>query len=157
MIYSEEDLETKYWPHVAPMMDDRGCHEWTAGMCKGYGVIGFWDKVQKKTIPIKACRIAWEIENGPIPILPGWHGGVIRHMCHNRSCVNPNHLKLGTQKENIQDSIEHGSLYKFPSDRYNKGKHFTVCRNGHTKSIPESKCLICEQGRRHRYYMKSGK
>ena len=28
---------------------------------------------------------------------------VVRHKCHNRRCINPNHLELGTQQDNIQD------------------------------------------------------
>lgn len=43
-------------------------------------------------------------------------GNVVRHMCHNPSCCNPNHLKQGTNKENSNDMVlagrsleQHGS------------------------------------------------
>jgi len=28
---------------------------------------------------------------------------VVRHLCHNRGCINPNHLRIGSQRENIGD------------------------------------------------------
>lgn len=138
MIYSKQDLDTKYWPHVCPMMDNRGCHEWTAALSHGYGAIGIWDKIQKKTIPLKAHRVAWEIEYGPIPDLPGSHGGVIRHTCDNRSCVNPKHLRLGTQGDNVQDQIDRGTLHT--------PERSLLCRRGHLK---EGKNLVI--------YMKRGR
>jgi hypothetical protein len=38
-------------------------------------------------------------------LLPA-EGDVVRHMCHNRLCINPTHLVHGTQRENIQDTRE---------------------------------------------------
>lgn len=37
------------------------------------------------------------------------NGKVVRHLCHNRSCVNPAHLAVGTQTENLQDSMRNGN------------------------------------------------
>ena len=34
--------------------------------------------------------------------------GIILHSCDNRNCINPKHLKLGTQKDNMQDMIAKG-------------------------------------------------
>ena len=39
----------------------------------------------------------------------GWSavdGMVVMHLCDNPSCVNPSHLKIGTQEENIHDCIQ---------------------------------------------------
>lgn len=33
---------------------------------------------------------------------------VVRHTCHNPSCVNPQHLELGTQRKNVQDMVDAG-------------------------------------------------
>lgn len=37
-------------------------------------------------------------------------GLVVRHMCHNKACVRPCHLKVGTKKQNSQDSVEAGHI-----------------------------------------------
>lgn len=35
-------------------------------------------------------------------------GGVVRHSCDNPRCINPDHLSLGTQSDNIQDAVRRG-------------------------------------------------
>jgi len=50
-----------------------------------------------------AHRLAYMDAHGPI-----LKGQVVRHMCHNPSCVNPDHLVLGTQADNIQDMVDAG-------------------------------------------------
>tara|TARA_Y100000296_G_scaffold66371_1_gene78376 strand:+ start:2055 stop:2456 length:402 start_codon:yes stop_codon:yes gene_type:complete len=54
-----------------------------------------------------AHRWAYMCAYGPIP-----SGMVVRHSCHNKKCVNPDHLSLGTQKENIMDSLKAGRLVR---------------------------------------------
>jgi hypothetical protein len=47
--------------------------------------------------------IAWMLGNGPIP-----GGMVICHRCDNPPCVNPSHLFIGTQADNMRDCIAKG-------------------------------------------------
>jgi hypothetical protein len=70
-----------------------GCWLFTGPVHKtGYGRLKF------NGHPEYVHRISWIIHNGQIP-----DGMVIRHKCHIRACCNPEHLILGTHKENIND------------------------------------------------------
>ena len=67
------------------------CWLWTgAGTQNGYGNI----RVKGKTH--LAHRVVWEELVGPIP-----DGRVIDHLCKVRSCVNPDHMEIVTQRENV--------------------------------------------------------
>lgn len=70
----------------------------------GYGMFGHkWEDVS-----YLAHRIAWFLTHGPIP-----NGLSVLHKneCHNRACVDPDHLYLGTQKDNVDDAKALG-MYK---------------------------------------------
>ncbi len=79
-----------------------GCWLWTGFVqSSGYGQI----QINRKPVP--AHRVAWEMFRGDIP-----QGMRICHKCDTRSCVNPEHLFTGTQKDNMQDCIKKGRIFR---------------------------------------------
>lgn len=76
-----------------------------------------------------ASRISWMIANGDIPIGLG-----VLHRCDNPACVRPDHLFLGTQKDNA-------------SDKMSKGRH--PAQSGRTDYLP--------RGKSHHFYNRGPK
>ncbi|MCP1232008.1 HNH endonuclease signature motif containing protein [Acetobacter indonesiensis] len=67
-----------------------------------------------------AHRVAWKAEHGPIPIdQETGKPFVILHLCDNPACCNVDHMEVGTQTENVQDSISKGRHGR-PSATMNK-------------------------------------
>ena len=72
-----------------------GCWEWIgAKKNNGYGHLNIGGKT------ILAHRYSFYLANGPIP-----EGLMVDHMCHNRACVRPEHLRLVTMKQNQENRI----------------------------------------------------
>lgn len=66
------------------------CILWTAGLNgKGYGSVKVGGKLYA------AHRLAYETEHGPVP-----RGSDVDHACHNRACVNLDHLRVATRTQN---------------------------------------------------------
>lgn len=90
--------------------DSNGCLLWRGYVDKrtGYGIIGVdWRLV-------KVHRAAWVVANGPIP-----DGLKVCHTCDVRNCIEPTHLWLGTQKENMADARAKGRQH--PPAGWNRG------------------------------------
>lgn len=99
-------MPVKYAERGAPLLErllshvveTPTCWNWTGStIAKGYGVIGH------AGTRLLAHRVSWQEHRGPIP--PGQR---VLHKCDNRVCVNPDHLFLGTDQDNMDDMYAKG-------------------------------------------------
>lgn len=85
-----------------------GCWLWRAGkFAKGYGMVNLGRDACGTQHTDYAHRVAYVIAKGDIP-----EGMVVRHSCDTPACVNPDHLKLGTQGDNVQDASVQGKYLR---------------------------------------------
>ena len=89
-------LETeRFWKKVS-VGDTADCWIWQGAQGKDH--YGRFSVGGRKGQMHLAHRVAWELSVGPIPT-----GMILLHSCDNPPCVNPAHLKPGTQTDNMRD------------------------------------------------------
>lgn len=115
---------------------------WYAGIinAEGYGLIQV--KLNGKWTLLRAHRVLYENLVGEIP-----SDVVCDHTCRNRCCINPVHIELVTNAENLRRGHE----------------RLTHCKHGHPFSIENTmlwrdkkwrRCRTCFNAQRRRYYHK---
>ena len=84
----------RFWSNINKETE-KGCWEWTGGLnFSGYGRI-YYDKKR-----VFAHRFSYELHYGKFDT-----NLVVMHICDNTKCVNPEHLRLGTQADNVYDMV----------------------------------------------------
>lgn len=97
---NKRDVSERFWDKVDKTSSVRGCWLWRAGT-DGHG----YGQVSVDQRPDKAHRVSWRLAHGPIP-----SGLWVLHRCDTPACVNPTHLFLGTQLDNMQDAAQKGRV-----------------------------------------------
>ena len=86
----------RFWSKVDRSGGPDACWPWTTA---GRVIDGEYGKFRLRG----AHRVSWELANGPIP-----DGLCVLHRCDNPPCVRPDHLWIGTKKDNIRDAMSKG-------------------------------------------------
>src|SRR6516165_9709222 len=88
----------------ATTIDGNGC--WICSIGVGVGISNRYGQVMiggGTRISMPNHRAAWVVYRGPIP-----KGMCVLHTCDTPSCINPSHLFLGSQVDNVRDMIAKG-------------------------------------------------
>lgn len=118
---------------------------------QGYGRKAFGSKRKGTYRGYYVHRLAWEWVNGPIP-----EGMCVCHRCDNPPCVNPAHLFLGTNLDNVRDR---------EAKHRNAMTQKTHCKRGHpfaehgylvpgSRGRPVRQCSVCRKERNRLRYVK---
>lgn len=139
---SRASPEERFWRQVNKNADN-GCWEWAGALrTTGYGQLSIGGRNGKQ---VSAHRYSWELHNGAIPMHSSHHGMIVMHICDNRRCVNPAHLRLGTQKDNVNDmDVKKRRINAQPFGQKHGNSKFT---DNEVKEIRNSSLNNAELGR----------
>jgi len=108
-----QDTIKRFWAKVEKTDN---CWLWTGSKRnKGYGAFVYADK-NGKVVQGRAHRFSYEIHVGEIP-----EGLFVLHKCDNPGCVNPDHLFVGTNQDNVTDMVSKGRHVR--GGTYKKGNY----------------------------------
>lgn len=141
-----KEVSARFWSKVNKAAPN-GCWEWFGAKTPGgYGT--FWTGSEK----IQAHRWAWQEANGPIP-----KGLLGCHKCDNPPCVNPEHIFIGTHKDNHDDAKKKGrwiqEVYRKKGEASKRAR--THCLRGHPL-FGENLIITNDRGRRCRQCLLAG-
>lgn len=144
-------LMERFWNKVDTSNE---CWNWTGSKNKdGYGSVG--SGLRSRTM--LAHRMSYAINVGEIP-----KGMCVCHKCDNPSCVRPDHLFLGTRKDNMQDMVRKG---RDDNGHTNQNVNKESCKWGHSltgdnlyiyveNGKPKRKCRTCQARRKKEHLAK---
>jgi len=96
-----------------------GC--WTINKFNnGNGYRRYEKRINGKRVKFYLHIESYKMHKGEIP-----QGLYVRHLCNNTGCFNPEHLDIGTQKDNMQDAVKAGRQAKgtkIPQSKLNEEK-----------------------------------
>ncbi len=139
-----KDLD-RFWSKVTKSIFPDKCWIWTSTLRSGYG------RFTINGSKVSAHRYSYELEHGSIP-----KGLVVMHTCDNRACVNPQHLRLGSQRDNMNDASVKRRFFNQNKTHCPKGHEYTgdnlvLIR---TRSGVGRQCRICSAKASRKSYHK---
>lgn len=139
-----ETVKARFWSKVSIGAPD-DCWEWQAYATKqGYGKFSIGKKLYM------AHRVSYKLTYGDFD-----QSLDCCHKCDNPRCVNPNHLFLGTTKDNMQDMLSKGRHYFKRRTHCHKGHEYTAENILWERNGTKRTCRVChnirskESMRRH--------
>lgn len=102
-------IEERFWEKVDIRSKDE-CWEWQAFVLDSHNLAGYGRFKFTSGNVEYAHRVSWKLTYGEIS-----SGLKVLHKCDNPPCVNPNHLFLGTLKDNSQDMVSKGRWKRYVS------------------------------------------
>lgn len=116
------------------------CWLWTAGKTNtGYGRFNYLNKT-------RAHQVSWILKHGLIP-----NGLQINHkedICSNKHCINPEHLYLGTQKQNVEDMARNKNHGQQKKNHCKNGHEFTLENTGYSNKTTKTQQRYCKECKR---------
>lgn len=111
----QKDGSTRSYPRLTP--NDKALRDYLSARVSIDAATGCWNWTRYKdwngygrgcvnNTLFKANRAAWIAFCGPL------HSEHVLHRCHNRACINPEHLYLGSHAQNMQDMADAGRVYR---------------------------------------------
>ena len=109
-----------------------GCWNWTGAVTQhGYGRMSYRNHVYRTHRLAAHLWLGLDLNDSETAVC---------HTCDNPPCFNPDHLYLGSQKENVQDMVTRGRAYKGPDQ-------WSHCKKGHALTSENRRgrrCRTCE-------------
>lgn len=104
-----KSISQRFWEKVS-IKEPNECWEWQSTKNNDH-----YGRFRIQGVRYMAHRVSFEFAHGAIP-----EGLVVRHSCDNPSCVNPNHLEIGTMGDNNADKVTRGRQAK--GERHGRSK-----------------------------------
>lgn len=136
----------QHWTELFIPEPNSGCWLWIGQLT--HGRASLIRRIDGKRTNMSVSRMVWQETNGDIPT-DKW----VLHRCDMGACVNPEHLYLGTHKDNMRDMAAHGKLKRPRKTHCPRGHRYT--RYSYPYQNTFQVCLVCNREKCKAYYVRT--